>query len=124
MLRGADDPDVAALVDVAFPHTLEFMYGAPEYGGNRDLVGVIAASKPHVVAHNIETVRRLTPKVRDPRANYHQSLAVLRMMNVSVLASSAPRFIASLRCAGRKSPAMSRRRRERRRVPHAPARRH
>lgn len=38
VLRGADDPDVAALVDVAFPHTLEFMYGAPEYGGNRDLV--------------------------------------------------------------------------------------
>jgi hypothetical protein len=24
---------------VAFPHTLQFMYGAPEYGGNRDLVG-------------------------------------------------------------------------------------
>lgn len=38
LLRGTDDADVAALVDVAFPHTLEFMYGAPEYGGNRDLV--------------------------------------------------------------------------------------
>jgi hypothetical protein len=39
VLRSSDDPAVAALVDVAFPHTLEFLYGAPEYGGNRDLVG-------------------------------------------------------------------------------------
>ena len=38
ILRTADDPAVTGLVDVAFPHTLEFMYGAPEYGGNRDLV--------------------------------------------------------------------------------------
>lgn len=27
------------LVDIAFPHTLEFMYGPPEYGGNIGLVG-------------------------------------------------------------------------------------
>lgn len=38
MLRG-DDPAVRAFVDVAFPHTLQLIYGAPEYGGNRDLVG-------------------------------------------------------------------------------------
>ena len=37
-LRGSD-PAVQALVDVAFPHCLQFMYGAPEYGGNRDLKG-------------------------------------------------------------------------------------
>jgi lipoic acid synthetase len=30
-----------------------------------------------VVAHNIETVRRLTPEVRDRRATYEQSLRVL-----------------------------------------------
>jgi lipoic acid synthetase len=30
-----------------------------------------------VIAHNVETVRRLTPKVRDRRANYAQSLKVL-----------------------------------------------
>ena len=39
MLRGASDPAVTALVDVAWPHTWQFMYGAPEYGGNRDLAG-------------------------------------------------------------------------------------
>lgn len=38
-LRTSDDPAVERLVDVAFPHTLEFMYGAPEYKGNRDLIG-------------------------------------------------------------------------------------
>lgn len=32
-------PGIEGLVDVAFPHTLHFMYGAPEYHGNRDLIG-------------------------------------------------------------------------------------
>lgn len=38
-LRTSDDEAVNRLVDVAFPHTLELMYGAPEYQGNRDLIG-------------------------------------------------------------------------------------
>lgn len=38
-LRTTDDAAVGRLVDVAVPHTLEFMYGAPEYRGNRDLIG-------------------------------------------------------------------------------------
>ena len=29
-------------------------------------------------AHNIETVERLTPFVRDPRAKYRQTLSVLK----------------------------------------------
>jgi hypothetical protein len=39
ILRDSGDDDIEALVDIAVPHTLEFMYGAPEYGGNEDLVG-------------------------------------------------------------------------------------
>lgn len=39
VLRGSSDPAVATLVDVVVPHTLELMYGAPEYGGNHGLVG-------------------------------------------------------------------------------------
>ena len=31
-----------------------------------------------VLAHNVETVRRLNPSVRDPRCDYDQSLQVLR----------------------------------------------
>lgn len=38
ILRNSGSEAVAELIDVGFPHTYQFMYGAPEYGGNRDLV--------------------------------------------------------------------------------------
>ena len=38
-LEDSSDPRVQALADIALPHTLELMYGAPEYGGNEDLLG-------------------------------------------------------------------------------------
>jgi hypothetical protein len=38
-LEQSDDPLVQEMLDLAVPHTIEFLYGAPEYGGNRDLVG-------------------------------------------------------------------------------------
>lgn len=37
----------------------------------------VLAANPEVYAQNLETVRRLTPKVRDPRAGYEQTLKVL-----------------------------------------------
>jgi lipoic acid synthetase len=40
----------------------------------------LIASRPDVFAHNLETVERLTPRVRDARAKYRQSLVVLRRM--------------------------------------------
>jgi lipoic acid synthetase len=52
---------------------------APDFCGRRDLVQVLVHSEPDVFAHNVETVERLTPKVRDPRAAYKQSLEVLKM---------------------------------------------
>lgn len=33
---------------------------------------------PEILSHNIETVRRLLPKIRDIRASYDQSLSVLK----------------------------------------------
>lgn len=39
ILRNSDDGAVAELLDVAWPHTYELMYGAPEYGGNQALIG-------------------------------------------------------------------------------------
>ena len=50
----------------------------PDFRGNVDAVRVVASTPLAVFAHNLETVRRLTPEVRDPRAGYDQSLAVLR----------------------------------------------
>lgn len=50
----------------------------PDFRGDEKLVEVIVNSKPDVFAHNVETVERLTPSVRDPRAKYWQSLNVLK----------------------------------------------
>ena len=50
----------------------------PDFSGNHEDIDRIIKSGPDVIAHNIETVRRLTPSVRDPRAGYDQSLGVLR----------------------------------------------
>jgi lipoic acid synthetase len=50
----------------------------PDFSGNHDYINMIMDSKPDVIAHNIETVRRLTSSVRDPRAGYGQTLSVLR----------------------------------------------
>ncbi|MEQ1438530.1 gluconate 2-dehydrogenase subunit 3 family protein [Fontimonas sp. SYSU GA230001] len=39
LLQDTSDARIAELLDVAFLHTLDTMYGAPEYGGNRELLG-------------------------------------------------------------------------------------
>ena len=52
----------------------------PDFRGKKDCVRKILHSKPHVFAHNIETVERLTPQVRDKRARYRQSLNVLKQI--------------------------------------------
>lgn len=49
----------------------------PDFRGDEKLVHHLAAARPDVFAHNIETVERLTRSVRDPRAGYRQSLRVL-----------------------------------------------
>jgi lipoic acid synthetase len=49
-----------------------------DFAGNLASVEKLATSGLDVYAHNVETVRRLTPYVRDKRAKYDQSLGVLR----------------------------------------------
>lgn len=49
----------------------------PDFKGNRDLIEKIVVASPHVFAQNIETVERLTRRVRDPRAGYRQTMGVL-----------------------------------------------
>jgi len=60
----------------------------PDFQGDLASLALIAESKPDVIAHNIETTLSLTRTVRDPRANYWQSLSVLR--NVKKLNSKIP----------------------------------
>ena len=50
----------------------------PDFQGGTEAVKVVVQSSLDVFSHNIETVRRLTPTVRDPRATYEQSLHVLK----------------------------------------------
>lgn len=52
----------------------------PDFQGKEDALAVVAEARPHVVAHNVETVERLTPTVRDRRATWKQSLEVLRYL--------------------------------------------
>lgn len=55
--------------------TLEVLIGDLQ-GSFTNLKTIVDAS-PDVISHNLETVRRLTPKVRDRRATYDQSLMQL-----------------------------------------------
>ncbi len=52
----------------------------PDFQGALASLEIVAVAHPHVVAHNIETVERLTPTVRDRRASYRQSLRVLEYL--------------------------------------------
>lgn len=48
-----------------------------DFRGDLEMVKILASSGLDVYAHNVETVEALTPHVRDRRATFRQSLAVL-----------------------------------------------
>ncbi|HLE47842.1 MAG TPA: lipoyl synthase, partial [Candidatus Thermoplasmatota archaeon] len=52
----------------------------PDFQGDEAAIRKIIEAKPDVIAHNVETVRRLTPGVRDRRATYDQTLEVHRFV--------------------------------------------
>lgn len=74
---GADHfADCIKEIKKAYPNTIiEALI--PDFKGNVESLRKIVNAKPSVIGHNIETVERLQRKVRDPRANYMQSLQVL-----------------------------------------------
>ncbi|PKP09271.1 MAG: lipoyl synthase [Bacteroidetes bacterium HGW-Bacteroidetes-4] len=49
----------------------------PDFNGNTSLVQQVIDAQPEVISHNLETVKRLTSKVRST-ARYSRSLAVLK----------------------------------------------
>ncbi len=51
---------------------------AGDFKGSEDALKTILAERPDVYAHNIETIERLSPRVRDARANYRQSIKALQ----------------------------------------------
>lgn len=51
----------------------------PDFDASPDDIQKVIDAKPEVISHNLETVRRLSPKVRD-RARYSRSLKVLKQV--------------------------------------------
>jgi lipoic acid synthetase len=49
----------------------------PDFNDRDPAIETVLSARPHIFNHNLETVRRLTPKVRS-RATYDRSLNVLR----------------------------------------------
>jgi lipoic acid synthetase len=50
-----------------------------DFAGRREQVATVLDAAPDVFAHNLETVARLTPRVRDRRCGYQRSLDVLAL---------------------------------------------
>lgn len=67
----------------------------PDFAGSAAAVATVVASGVDVFAHNLETVRRLTPEVRDARAGYDQSLAVLAAAGDSARSRGTPLLVKS-----------------------------
>ncbi|MFH1641181.1 MAG: lipoyl synthase [Candidatus Omnitrophota bacterium] len=51
----------------------------PDFNGNIPSLKTVISAKPNVIAHNIETVRRLYGEIR-PKSSYETSLDVLRII--------------------------------------------
>ncbi len=64
----------------------------PDFRNDIGALKRIVDAKPDVISHNIETVRRLSPSVRDRRASYENSLSVLsnvKLLDRSIYTKSA-----------------------------------
>jgi lipoic acid synthetase len=57
------------------PPMMEMLTG--DFRGNLTSLHTLCNAEPDVFAHNVETVPRLTPEVRDRRATFSQSLQIL-----------------------------------------------
>jgi lipoic acid synthetase len=56
----------------------------PDFNNNHELLDLIINEKPEVISHNIETVERISPKIRS-LATYEKSLKVLKYISQSGL---------------------------------------
>ncbi len=67
---------VAAVKDRSNETTVEVL--VPDFCGSEAAIAAVLASRPEVFGHNIETVERLHPQLRDGRYSYRRSLEVLK----------------------------------------------
>lgn len=67
---------VTAIKDICPEVMVEAL--APDFEGKNKSISILLRSNLDVFAQNVETVERLTERVRDSRAGYHQTLNVLK----------------------------------------------
>ncbi|MFC2087466.1 lipoyl synthase [Bacteroidota bacterium] len=60
----------------------------PDFMGNQAHLQLIFDAKPEVISHNLETVRRITPKIRS-HSRYERSLKVLEYISESGIISKS-----------------------------------
>lgn len=60
----------------------------PDFNGNHNYVKQILAVNPHIISHNLETVKRLTPQIRS-RAKYNISLDIINYISKSGIKSKS-----------------------------------
>ncbi|MCB0410885.1 MAG: lipoyl synthase [Bdellovibrionales bacterium] len=90
VLTSVDRDDVADQGSAHFAKTVQMLklhdpnliieVLTPDFSGVQEFIAKVVDAKPDVFAHNVETVERLTKRVRDPRAGYQQSLDVLKFV--------------------------------------------
>ncbi len=51
----------------------------PDFNGNKAPLSYVISSKPDIISHNLETVKRLTPEIRS-KASFERSLQVLKFI--------------------------------------------
>ncbi|MCW5765037.1 MAG: lipoyl synthase [Phycisphaeraceae bacterium] len=54
----------------------------PDFEGNQDALRMVIDARPHIINHNLETVRRMYPAVR-PSAKFDRSLELLRRVKAA-----------------------------------------
>lgn len=60
----------------------------PDFNANPKLIQKVIEARPDVISHNMETVRRLTPKVRST-ARYDRSLQVISIISAAGIVSKS-----------------------------------
>jgi lipoyl synthase len=60
----------------------------PDFNGNPEYIRKVISARPEVISHNLETVRRLTARVRSA-ARYERSIAVIELIAASGIAAKS-----------------------------------
>jgi lipoic acid synthetase len=93
VLTAVDRDDLADGGASIFANTVRMIHGrvpdakveclTGDFAGDLAALDIVLEAEPEVLAHNLETVRRLQNTVRDKRANFDQSLSILRHAHAS-----------------------------------------